>query len=66
MPTSNKRLPIDYEPNEYAQIESIAQSLGLNVTQFIRQAVRKEVKALGHTPSTYEYKSGKKKQQTGK
>jgi hypothetical protein len=62
MPTSNKRLPIDYEPNEYAQIEAIAKSLGMSVTQFVRQAVRKEVKALGYVPSTYEYRSGQRNQ----
>jgi uncharacterized protein (DUF1778 family) len=62
MPTSNKRLPVDYEPSEYEQIQAIAKAQGKSVTQFIRDAVRKEVKALGHIPSTYEYKSGQKKE----
>lgn len=61
MPTSNKRLPIDYEPSEYEQVEQIAQSLGLSVTQFVRLAVRKEITNLGYTPSNYEYKSGQRK-----
>lgn len=61
MPTSNKRLPIDYEQSEYEQIKAIAEKQGLSVTQFIRLAVRKEITALGYIPSSYEYKSGKKK-----
>jgi len=61
MPTSNKRLPIDYEANELAQIQDLAKLQGLSVTQFIRLAVREKITALGHTPSSYQYQSGKKK-----
>jgi hypothetical protein len=62
MPTSNKPYNLPLEENELIQWRKIAQEQGLDLTQFIRQAVRKEVKALGYTPSTYEYRSGQRNQ----
>lgn len=61
MPTSNISFRLPIEPSEYEQLKEIAEAQGMDLTQFIRLAVRKEVKALGHTPSAYEYKSGIKK-----
>lgn len=63
MPTSNKRLPIDYEASEYEQIKAIAETLDLSVTQFIRLAVREKITTLGYAPSNYQYQSGRKKAQ---
>lgn len=61
MPTSNISYRLPIEPSEYEQLKAIAQEQGLDLTQFIRQAVRKEVKSLGYEPSEYAYQSGKKK-----
>lgn len=65
MPTSNISFRLPIEPGEYEQLKQIAEEHGLDLTQFIRGAVRKEVKALGHIPSSYEYKSGQKKAKGG-
>ena len=61
MPTSNISFRLPIEPSEYEQLKEIAEAQGLDLTRFIRQAIRKEVEALGHKPSSYEYKSGQKK-----
>jgi hypothetical protein len=66
MPTSNKRVPIDYEPSELAQIDEIAASLGLDRTTFIRNAVRAQIAQLGHIPSGYAYAKGKQNRRKAK
>ena len=61
MPTSNISFRLPIEPSEYEQLKEIAEEQGLDLTQFIRLAVREKITALGHKPSSYEYKSGQKK-----
>jgi predicted hydrocarbon binding protein len=60
MPTKNISFRLPLEATEHAQIKAIAEEQGEDMTTFIRNAVRGRIAALGHTPSTYAYESGKK------
>ncbi len=61
MPTSNKGINFPIEQSELAQIDELAKAHKMSRTAFMRWCIREKIRALGHTPSAYEYQSGKKK-----